>query len=120
MRRLGLVILSGLILTSALVYARTQAGTIQPDPEFGRIQASIAAQDRQIEALKNALADLRTQAIKVTLTNCQTTAAVLSGEQAQAAGVGCSANQVMNGIHISSSPYKQTFQLICCDVSAQH
>ena len=86
MRKLALVILSGLILTSALMYGRTQAGSPQPT---------------------------------VTLTNCKPTDAVVSGEQTVAAGITCSANQVMHGIRIGSSPYKQTFQLICCDVSAQ-
>ena len=96
MRRLGLVILSGLILTSAFVYGRTQGGAgLQPNP------------------------DLRSQTIKVTLTNCKPTEAMLSGEQTVATGITCSANQVMNGIRISSSPYKQTFQAVCCDVGAQ-
>jgi phage-related tail protein len=119
MRRLGLVILSGFILTGTLVYGRTQAGTITPNPEIASINERMAGQGKQIAALGKAVDDLRTQAIKVTLTNCKPAAAVASGEQTGAVGVACSANQVMNGIQISSSPYKQTFQPICCDVSAQ-
>ena len=120
MRRLGLAILSGLILTSAFVYGRTQvAGGLHPNPELGPINEAIAAQGKQIETLSKALADLRSQTIKVTLTNCKPAEAVMSGEQTVAVGITCSANQVMNGIRIGSSPYKQTFQPICCDVGAQ-
>jgi hypothetical protein len=55
----------------------------------------------------------------VTLANCKPTAAVASGEQTTAVEIACSPNQVMNGVRISSVPYEQTFQPICCDISVQ-